>query len=501
MKDIHSYCQGESHKATDKPCQDCAYSKSSATLSMAIVSDGHGGERYFRSQIGSQIVVDVIKGAVKKFTENLSKATLTKNFGKPLFDDMPFVQYPCNQGQVFTSAQERQNKYIHEAFMTLFSSIIGQWNMQIAADSKRDLTEWELNHVPKEFQDEFNAKRKDPAATLEKTYGCTFMAYVQTKTYWFAFHLGDGKCVKFDMIDGKPTFTQPIPWDEKCFLNKTTSICGSDPLSDIRYCYCGDGTFPEAIFLGSDGIDDSFGDGENLTNFYIQLYQTLATKGVPKTKEELKTSLPIISQKGSKDDMSVACVYNENNLKKNNAILVQYQLSKIEEKCSEINDRIEKLFCDIENFYSKNKLSEKEKISLHYAECDWRKAVEVEAQLYKKMSKLGVEKDAPKRNLPTKENISDSKPEASNINIETQATTIENTDDTTIICNQSEKSTQDEVEMIAENTVPLEIIEPTPNVEVTECVESIEDENKLQEKESQLSFDFDDAATNTEQKK
>lgn len=500
MKDIYSFCQGESHKATDKPCQDCAYSKSSATLSMAIVSDGHGGERYFRSQIGSRIVVDVIRGAVKKFTENLSKATLTKNFGKPLFDDMPFVQYPCNPGQVFTSAQERQNKFIHEALMTLFSSIIGQWNMKIAADSKRDLTEWELNHVPKEFQDEFNAKRKDPAATLEKTYGCTFMAYVQTKTYWFAFHLGDGKCVKFDMIDGKPKFTQPIPWDEKCFLNKTTSICGSDPLSDIRYCYCGDGTFPEAIFLGSDGIDDSFGDGENLTNFYIQLYQTLATKGVPKTKEELKASLPIISQKGSKDDMSVACVYNENNLIENNSILVQYQLSKIEEKCSEINDRIEKLFCDIENYYSKNKLSEKEKISLHYAECDWRKAVEVEAQLYKKMSKLGVERDAPKRDLPTKENIGGRKQDASIMDVETSATAIENATDTAIICNQFDESTQNEIEMIAQNTVPLEIIESTPNVEVTESVESIEDENKLQKNESQLTLASDDVTTNTEQK-
>lgn len=267
-------------------------------------------------------------------------------------------------------------------------------------------------------------------------------------------------------------------------MNKTTSICGSDPLSDIRYCYCGDGTFPEAIFLGSDGIDDSFGDGENLTNFYIQLYQTLATKGKKKTEDELKASLPIISQKGSKDDMSVACIYNEKNLIENNSILLQYQLSKIEDKCTEINDRIEKLFRDIENYYSKNKLSEKEKISLHYAECDWRKAVEAEAQLYEKMSKLGVEKDTPKRELPTKENIRDSKQEVSNTNIETQSTTIENTADTAIICNQSTESAQDEVEMIVQNVVPLEFIEPIPNVEVNECVESIEDENKLQRNES-----------------
>ena len=403
MNDIYSYCQGESHKATDKPCQDCAFSKSSATFSVAIVSDGHGGERYFRSQIGSEIVVDVIRKAVKKFTENLSNATLTKSLGMPLFEDMPFVQYPCDQAQALSSAQERQNKFIHEAFMTLFSSIIGQWNMRIAEDAeKNELTEWELNHVPKEFQDEFNAKRNDPSATLEKTYGCTFMAYVQTKTYWFAFHLGDGKCVKFDVIDGMPTFTQPIPWDEKCFLNKTTSICGSDPLSDIRYCYCGDGTFPEAMFLGSDGIDDSFGDGENLNNFYIQLYQTLATKGKMKTKDELKATLPIISQRGSKDDMSVACIYNEKNLMRNNDILNQYQIDELEKQLNDIWNKYPCLYKKIEDYYSIKEPSEKDKIDCHYAEVEWRKTVEAEALIYKKLTKLGIEKTQPDRALPNK---------------------------------------------------------------------------------------------------
>ena len=117
------------------------------------------------------------------------------------------------------------------------------------------------------------------------------------------------------------------------------------------------------------------------------------------------------------------------------------------------------------------------------------------------MSKLGVEKDAPTRNLPTKENIGGSKQDVSNTDIETLTTTFEKRDDATIICDQSTESAQNEVEMIAQNEVPLEIIEPTPHVEVAEYVESIEDENKLQEKESQLSIDFDDAATNTEQKK
>ncbi|WP_338137388.1 protein phosphatase 2C domain-containing protein [Phocaeicola vulgatus] len=52
MDSIYSFCEGESHRLCNKPCQDYAYADSSEGLSMAIVSDGHGGERYFRSDIG-----------------------------------------------------------------------------------------------------------------------------------------------------------------------------------------------------------------------------------------------------------------------------------------------------------------------------------------------------------------------------------------------------------------------------------------------------------------
>lgn len=62
----HSFsCQGESHKYSDKPCQDSSYSYSGNGISIAIVCDGHGGERYFRSDIGSQICIKVTENAIK----------------------------------------------------------------------------------------------------------------------------------------------------------------------------------------------------------------------------------------------------------------------------------------------------------------------------------------------------------------------------------------------------------------------------------------------------
>lgn len=470
MKDIYSYCQGESHKGNNKPCQDCAFSQSSASLSMAIVSDGHGGERYFRSQKGSKIVVDVIKESVVSFVKDLSKSTQKKSLGKALFADMPFVQYPSIDDTQLSISQKRQAELIHEALLRLFSNVIYRWNTEIARNAEQEpLTEWEKANVPQKYLDEFEAKRNDPTSSLEKFYGCTFMAYVQTKSYWLAFHLGDGKCVMFDTPDDKPQFSQPIPWDEKCFLNKTTSICDSNPLSEIRYCFCGDGTFPDAMFLGSDGIDDSFGDGERLYNFYIQIYQTLASKGIKGTKLELEESLPIISQRGSKDDMSVACVYNEKNLQDNIIILNNFLIEKVEKQLEELDSQFSNLYAKIEAYYSNKKLSDKEQIECHYAEIDWRKAVELETQLYKKLLTLGIDRTQPTRLLPKKWNEERAKVDVLKITLP-----VENTEMTNQQSNESEPIVKEDTSSDA----TIADKEKEPPIEPEETLAAVSEESE-----------------------
>ena len=46
------------------------------------------------------------------------------------------------------------------------------------------------------------------------------------------FILAMGKCIAFNE-DG--SWHEPIPWDEKCFLNKTTSLCDSSAIDEFRY--------------------------------------------------------------------------------------------------------------------------------------------------------------------------------------------------------------------------------------------------------------------------
>ena len=174
-------CQGESHKADNKPCQDASFSAVYEDgLSIAIVCDGHGGERYFRSYVGAKMAVEVIFDTVKLFTSSIDKS---------LFIGQPYTAVEAIASEEILKKQTP----IDKAFRQLFSSIIYQWNNRIAIHAAHTpLSEWEQEHVPQKYLDELNSSE-----TFEKLYGCTLMVYVQTPDYWFAFHLGDGKCISF----------------------------------------------------------------------------------------------------------------------------------------------------------------------------------------------------------------------------------------------------------------------------------------------------------------
>ncbi len=395
MNCLEHHCQGESHKSNNKPCQDYAYAESTDTLSMAIVCDGHGGERYFRSQYGAQFATEITKKAICEFVNNMADSTFNLSEEKSVFDGASFTAYSAT-----TATDEQMESHAHKSLMWLFSSIISQWNVKIAEHAKEtDLTDWEISNVDEKYRSEFLINREKDDATFEKTYGCTLMAYVQTSDYWFAFHIGDGKCVSMRVVNDQLVCEQPIPWDERCFLNKTTSLCDSNALEEFRYCYQGDGNFPLAMFLSSDGMDDSYGDGYNLYNFYIQLFKIIIRNGVEKAHKELKKSLPIISKMGSKDDMSVACVIDDTNLTDTFFKLTQFQKSEFESSLNKVKDKIMNLEKKIESIPNPETLDRGQQINFEYARKDLEKAKEKANKLDRKLRSIKGEETKYKNRL------------------------------------------------------------------------------------------------------
>lgn len=282
-------CIGASHITKGIVCQDASSSYSDDNCDIIIVSDGHGSPKYFRSHKGSAFAVEVALTQIKRFVKEFVPKPLTE-----------FIQLGPLSGQsALDRALSEQENMVESVLRRLCTSIVSEWYVKIESDwIKNPPTEEEMAGVPDNVKYLFN---KD--SHIEKAYGATLIAFVKTSSYWFAIHLGDGKCVAYSK-DG--SWSEPIPWDKDCFLNITTSLSGEDPEMKFRFCMGNLSTCPEAVFIGSDGMDDSYPPIETLASFYGLIVRLAAKNGFEAVEANITDFLPKLSMRGSKDDMSVA---------------------------------------------------------------------------------------------------------------------------------------------------------------------------------------------------
>ena len=264
-KSFHVSVQGASHIKKNKECQDASLSYYDEDCVIAIVCDGHGGDDYMRSAYGSQFGVKVAEENIKNFIKNINADEL------------------------------RQNHRV--LIKQLEASIINDWNESIYAHFEQNpFTETELEVVSEKARKKYLDNNR-----IESAYGTTMIAVGMTKEFWIGLQIGDGKCVA---VNPEGKFLQPIPWDNKCFLNATTSICDSHAIDNFRYFYSE--KLPIAVFVGTDGIDDCFKNDEQLNNLYKTVLYSFMTTDFDVAVNDLSEYLPRLSAKGSGDDVSVA---------------------------------------------------------------------------------------------------------------------------------------------------------------------------------------------------
>ena len=329
MEAIQSSCTGESHIAAGKPRQDCSLAESTDFITIGVVCDGHGGDRYFRSEVGARAASAAARKCAEEFVRNADES---------LFRDAPFTQFGTAAAEAEKKKSGRSD--VRDAmFRQLFASIIFDWRKNVESHARANpVSDNERKKVPQEHIEAFEKTDGDGNRTgIEKTYGCTLICFVQTKSYWFAFHIGDGKCISFSADkDGHISWEEPVPEDRECFLNTTTSICDANAINEFRYCYGGRSTFPLAVFLGSDGIDDSFGEDSNLANFYVQILKKIVRSSPDEVKSELDSTLRELGVHGSKDDKSVVCCFDEERLKPLENGLVEWQCKNVQRAIDEL---------------------------------------------------------------------------------------------------------------------------------------------------------------------
>jgi hypothetical protein len=292
-KSFNLTAQGASHIKKNKECQDASLSYQDENCAIAVVCDGHGGDDYVRSAIGSKFASAIAKKNIQKFLLGMDKEKFFLNPDKQL--------------------------------KILEASIISHWNESVSDyHSKHPFDEAELIVVSEKAK-----KRYLEDGKVWSAYGTTLIAVAMNEDYWFAIHIGDGKCVA---INHAGEFKQPIPWDPKCFLNATTSICDSDAIDNFRHFYSD--KLPAAVFVGSDGIDDCFNNNEQLYNLYKTVLYSFATTDFKEACEGLADYLPRLSAKGSGDDVSIAALLDMDSISEL-SIVKDYDKSKEKAKLEE----------------------------------------------------------------------------------------------------------------------------------------------------------------------
>ena len=259
--------QGYNHIKSNKVCQDSSGNYSDDSMVVVVVADGHGSDNYPRTDRGSSFAVEATITAVKEFVKIVEDSAI--------------------------DISADSDSYLEQ----LAKNILANWYAAVEADlEKYPFSEDELSKVSEKYK-----KRYMSGQRQEKAYGTTLIAACQTKNYWFGLQIGDGKCV---CISQDGSMSEPIPWDEDCQANVTTSICDSDAIDEFRYCFTKE--CPIATLMGTDGIDDSYANAEEMYVLYRSILAIFAEHGRETGESEIKEFLPGLSRKGSGDDVSIA---------------------------------------------------------------------------------------------------------------------------------------------------------------------------------------------------
>ena len=272
---FHKTVRGYRHEKEEIPCQDSSISCAGKNYHIAVVADGHGDPACARSQLGASYVVEITEKCLTDFAKALSYGT------------MPFKT-------------ERQRL---ECVQQLKNTIVSKWHNAV----HRHLQENEITHEELQQAGDYT-RLYENGERLEHLYGTTLIAALLTQTYLLLLQQGDGRC---DVFYNDGNVNQPIPWDERCSGNITTSICDEDAANRFRSILLDVKKMGIiACYLGSDGVEDSYYENEfsqqGTHQFYMNLSCVLDKVGKKSFDSYLNDFLPQFSASGSTDDVSVA---------------------------------------------------------------------------------------------------------------------------------------------------------------------------------------------------
>jgi serine/threonine protein phosphatase PrpC len=278
-KVAHACVRGSAHQRSGLPNQDavqCTVTPAAqGTVAVAVVSDGHGSPRHFRSQVGSSLAVSTVAATLQGF---LRDSVATNGH-------VPFVP-----------------EQVHE----LERKIVSGWLAAVQSDLENNpFTQAELTTLEKE---EGAEGRAAVANSPELAYGATLLAAAATDRVLLYLQLGDGEILS---VNAQGATTRPLPPDDRLIANQTTSLCQPEAWRDFRSSWVTDGALPTLVLLSTDGYANSFRSDDDFLKIGQDYLEIIREQGIASLAEELPAILTEATQQGSGDDITLAILQDD----------------------------------------------------------------------------------------------------------------------------------------------------------------------------------------------
>lgn len=244
--------RGRSHIAGGKVCQDyCVAERISEEIFIVAAADGHGGEDYVKSDVGSKEACNAVVSLAKKYSEP---------------DDRIFA------------------------------------DKLTAPEFKRELFDTWQTAVPEDYRAE-NPDAKENVRDIIRKYGTTLLFAVVTKNYFILGQIGDGAILFFNDQNQSQLFKRHNPKRD----SKTSSLAsGRGLFSLIVESYRRRDFKFNKILLSTDGIYDKLDRGDS----FMRYANELAAQIQEKPAEEIQpfTVAEIDVSEKSHDDCTTAAI-------------------------------------------------------------------------------------------------------------------------------------------------------------------------------------------------
>ncbi|HEV2860529.1 MAG TPA: PP2C family serine/threonine-protein phosphatase [Pyrinomonadaceae bacterium] len=248
------------------------------------LSDGHGGARYCRSDVGSRLAVDTGVEVIREFLA-----------GHEGVDNLSVVK---------RSAEEK-----------LTQALARRWREAVAAHiAEQPLTAGEeLLLVGRPAAAAAPADAAGGEATTAAgvraaipghvAYGATLLAAVVAPRFILYLQLGDGDILA---VSTRGEVVRPLAGDERLFANETTSLCSKDAWRDFRVSFqVSSGEPPALIVLSTDGYANCFRGEADFLKVGSDFLEMMRANGVESVAESLESWLAEASRVGSGDDITL----------------------------------------------------------------------------------------------------------------------------------------------------------------------------------------------------